>query len=85
MAWTLQVASKIYFDPLTLSHGGIASTLSKDLAGNDSSPLSVIGDSINSLESKEGGVSARNHYKHIKKQPKKSSFVKKSLKYIFVT
>ena len=52
MAWTLQVASKIDFDPLTLSHGGIASTLSKDLARNDSFPLSVIGDSINSLESK---------------------------------
>lgn len=52
MAWTLQVASKIYFDPLTLSHGGIASTLRKDLARNDSFPLSVIGDSINSLESK---------------------------------
>lgn len=61
MAWTLQVASKIDFDPLTLSHGGIAFTLSKDLARNDSFPLSVIGDSINSLESKEGGVSAGNH------------------------
>jgi hypothetical protein len=52
MAWTLQVASKIDFDPLTLSHRGIASTLSKDLARNDSFPLSVIGDSINSLKGK---------------------------------
>ena len=68
MAWTLQVASKIDFDPLTLSHGGIASTLSKDLARNDSFPLSVIGDSINSLEGKEGGVRARNQKKQIKKK-----------------
>lgn len=61
MAWALQVASKIDFDPVTLSHRGTASTLSKDLAGNDSFPLSVIGDSINNLESKEGSMSTRNN------------------------
>ncbi|KAK2530896.1 Sox2 [Columba livia] len=54
-AWTLQVASKIDCDLVTLSNGGIASNLSKDLARNDSFPLSVIGDSTNSCGSKEVG------------------------------
>ncbi|CAM2119349.1 unnamed protein product [Caretta caretta] len=53
-AWTLQVVSKIDCDLLTLSNGGIASNLSKDLARNDSFPLSVIGDSTNTFGSKEG-------------------------------
>ncbi|KQK81090.1 hypothetical protein AAES_85338 [Amazona aestiva] len=52
-ARTLQVASKIDCDLVTLSNGGIASNLSKDLARNDSFPLSVIGDSTNSFGSKE--------------------------------
>lgn len=62
------MASKIDFDPLTLSRGGIACTLSTGLARSDSFPLSVIGDRINSLESREGGVSAGHSYKHIRKQ-----------------
>lgn len=60
-AWTLQVASKIDCDLVTLSNGGIASNLSKDLARNDSFPLSVIGDSTNSLGSKEVGMRSGGH------------------------
>ncbi|EOA97635.1 hypothetical protein Anapl_03202 [Anas platyrhynchos] len=53
-----KVASKIDCDLVTLSNGGIASTLSKDLARNDSFPLSVIGDSTNSFGSKEKEAAA---------------------------
>lgn len=60
-AWALQVASKIDCDLVTLSNGGIASNLSKDLARNDSFPLSVIGDSTNSLGSKEVGMRSGGH------------------------
>lgn len=52
---------KIDFDFLILFYGGIVFILSKDLVRNDSFLLSVIGDSINSLESKEGGVSVGNY------------------------
>lgn len=55
-AWALQVASKIDRDLMTLSNGGIASNLSKDLGRNDSFPLSVIGDSANSFGSEEVGM-----------------------------
>ncbi|CAI5775950.1 Hypothetical predicted protein [Podarcis lilfordi] len=48
-----EVASKIDGDLLTLSNVGIASNLRKDLGRSDSFPLSVIGDSTNSLGSKE--------------------------------
>lgn len=55
-AWALQVASKIDRDLVTLSNGGIASNLSKDLGRSDSFPLSVIGDSANSFGSEEVGM-----------------------------
>lgn len=55
------MASKIDCDLLTLSNGGIASNLSKDLARTDSFPLSVIGDSTNSFGSKEVGMRSRGH------------------------